>query len=288
MADESRLGRDPLLGVDRLTKIYATGHTRVTALQDLSFTMGSGEILSVIGPSGCGKSTLLKCIAGLVPITSGSIALGGKQIAAPFGETGGGVETVIPDRETERSKIGFVFQEPRLLPWRTVRQNIAFGLQVGPDRSRSNDEIRDSVDELIELVRLNGFENSYPSELSGGMRQRVALARALAINPSLLLMDEPLASLDELAKRKLQQELLEIITGTRKTSIWVTHDLDEAIMMGDRVMVLSKNPGSLLEVLEVPFGRHRSIVELSKRQAYNQLRVRLLELLSVEESGLQA
>lgn len=284
MARESRSEHDPLLVVDRLTKIYARGQTQVTALEDVSFSMDAGEILSVIGPSGCGKSTLLKCIAGLVPITSGLIRLGGEQIVTGFGETEGESERVDAHSKVGGSKVGFVFQEPRLLPWRNVRQNIAFGLQVGPDKWRSNEEIRDSVDELIELVHLSGFKNSYPSELSGGMRQRVALARVLAVSPSLLLMDEPLAALDELTKSRLQQELLEIITETRKTSIWVTHDLDEAILVGDRVVVLGGNPGSIREVLDVPFDRPRKMVELSKRSEYTQLRIRLLELLSVEEA----
>lgn len=277
-----------LLVVDHLTKVYANGPMDITALEEVSFRMRVGEILSVIGPSGCGKSTLLKCIAGLLPITVGTIYIGGELVAA--GTKGGATESTATDarRPSDRGKTGFVFQEPRLLPWRTVRQNVAFGLQVGPDKCTSKEQVRQRVDELIELVHLSGFEDNYPPELSGGMRQRVALARGLAIDPSILLMDEPLGALDELTKRRLQQELLDIIRQTGKTSIWVTHDLDEAIVMGDRIMVLETHPGRIREVLDVPFPRPRRMVELNKQPAYTELRIQMLELLAVDEAEAPA
>lgn len=254
-----------VLVVRSLGKTYVARGERVVALDNLSFSVGAGRILSVIGPSGSGKSTLLKCIAGLVTVTSGLITIGGEDVV-------GG----------RSSPTGFVFQEPRLLPWQNVRHNVAFGLRARGNGDLRRDEVRTRVDHLIDLVGLTAFASAYPAELSGGMCQRVALARSLAIDPDLLLMDEPLSALDELTRTQLQQELLDIIAASAKTALWVTHDLDEALVVGDEVLALGGQPSTIVARHAVPFGRPRQVVSMSKRPEYLDLRVRLLEFLAGE------
>lgn len=273
MAGAGLRGGDRLLVVQSITKAYATRRSGVIAFEDLSFSVRSGRILSVIGPSGCGKSTLLKCIAGLTSVTSGVITVAGEDVVVGPGGSNGG---------RSASRAGFVFQEPRLLPWQTVRQNVAFGLRAGAGRGLGRDEVRGRVDRLVELVGLTGFASAYPGQLSGGMRQRVALARGLAIDPDLLLLDEPLSALDELTKRRLLDELLDIIAAAGKTAVWVTHDLDEALVAGDEVLVLVGQPSTVVARFDVPFERPRRSVALSKTPGYVDLRIRLLESLAGE------
>lgn len=273
-------GGGELLAVRGLTKIYATRRSRVVAFDNLSFDVSPGRILSVIGSSGCGKSTLLKCIAGLVPVTGGAITVAGEDVTIPSADSGGSNGS----RPSGGNRTGFVFQEPRLLPWQTVRQNVAFGLRSALGKGLERNEIRARVDRLLDLVRLTESAAAYPGELSGGMRQRVALARGLAIDPDLLLMDEPLSALDELTRKRLQEELLDIIAAAGKTAVWVTHDLDEALVTGDEVLVLGGQPGTVVARFEVPFGRPRRTVSLSKTTEYVDLRIRLLEALSGAES----
>ena len=203
-------------------------------LRDIDITIAPGEFLAIVGGSGCGKSTLLRLIAGLEQPSSGAVLLDGRGIAGPG-----------RDR-------GLVFQDHRLLPWQTVRENVAFAL-AEPGGAQA----RRTVAEHIELVGLQGFEHTYPGQLSGGMAQRAALARALVNRPGVLLLDEPFASLDALTRIQLQQEILRIWQRERTTVVLVTHDIDEALFLGDRVLVLSPRPGAIRRLVQVPLPRPR-------------------------------
>jgi NitT/TauT family transport system ATP-binding protein len=221
------------LSVSDVTKVYraAQGQT-VTALDNVSLDIDDGQIIALIGPSGCGKSTLLRMIAGLDNDYDGMLAWAS------------------PPRPGH--DIGFVFQEPALLPWRTVQRNVGLGLE---GKNSSNDQINERVTELLHMVGLQDFSNSYPSELSGGMRQRVAIVRALAYNPQILLMDEPFGALDAITRDKLQDDLLNIWEHTHKTIVLVTHSVEEAAYLADRVVVLSARPGRIRAIHQVPFSR---------------------------------
>lgn len=218
---------EALLEISRLNKRFDSAGGGVRALQDVELTVKQGEFVTVIGPSGCGKSTLLRIIAGLDTGYTGHVALEGEAIGGP------GVDK------------GFVFQEHRLFPWLTVEKNIASDLPLG------NKEIRHKVDELIDLVQLNGFEKSYPRELSGGMAQRVAIARALLRSPKILLLDEPFGALDAFTRAHMQQALLEIWRKNKTTMILVTHDIDEAVCLGERVVILEPRPGRIRQTVRV-------------------------------------
>lgn len=196
------------------------------------------EIVALVGPSGCGKTTLLRCIAGLTDLSTGQLLVHGVPVAGP------------PDG------VGMVFQHFGLLPWKTVYENAAFGLAMARN---SPAVIAERVGHYLELVGLTGFEQHYPYQLSGGMQQRVGLVRALAINPSVLLMDEPFAALDAQTREILQEELLQLMERPeeRKTMVFITHSIDEAILLGDRIAVMSARPGRIKEMLEVPFGHPR-------------------------------
>jgi NitT/TauT family transport system ATP-binding protein len=210
----------------------------IEVLQDVSATVRSGEFLSIVGPSGCGKTTLLRIFAGLIPASSGSVLYDGEPISGPS------------------SRIGFVFQNDNLLPWRTVEDNVALGPQMRHERRGS---YLPRVRAMLGLVGLAGFAEYYPHQLSGGMRQRVNLARALAIQPEVLLMDEPFASLDAQTRDIMQEELLRIWRETRNTVIFITHQIDEAIFLADRVMIMRARPGSVQEVCAVEIERPRSL-----------------------------
>jgi sulfonate transport system ATP-binding protein len=206
----------------------------VNVLRDVNLEIESGEFICIVGQSGCGKSTLLKIIAGLSNCDSGSVALYGKVIQKPG-----------PD-------IGMIFQEHRLFPWLTVEENVALGL----DRISEYKKLQ-IVSEYLELVNLAGFESAYPYQLSGGMAQRASIARSLVTNPKVLLLDEPFGALDALTRIQLQQEILRIWKREKTTMILVTHDLDEAIYLGDRVVVMSSRPGSILDVFSIALSRPR-------------------------------
>jgi len=208
----------------------------ILALDGMSFTVEKGKIAAIVGPSGCGKTTLLKVIAGLLPVNSGEIWLDDSPIRGPG---------------ADRS---MVFQSPSLLPWRTVLRNITYGLELQGVKVR---DAEGTATYLINLVGLSGFEQSYPHELSGGMKQRVNLARALATDPQLLLLDEPLASLDAQTRESMQVELQRILFETSKTAVFVTHQTSEAIYLGDIVIVSSARPGVVREVICVDFPRPR-------------------------------
>lgn len=217
--------------------------TEVKALAEVNLSVRPNEFLSIIGPSGCGKTTLLKMIDGLIPYDSGKISIDGKQISAPG-----------PDRAV-------VFQTFALLPWRTVLANVEFSLEL---RQISAQERTEIARDCLKRVGLGDFENHYPHELSGGMQQRAGLARALAVNPSILLMDEPFGAVDAQTRQLLQEELLELWQRERKTVIFITHSMDEAVYLSDRVVVMTPRPGRVAEVLDVPLARPR-IAEAVRR-----------------------
>lgn len=206
-------------------------------LDDISFEINDGEFLSIVGPSGCGKTTLLRLVAGLARPDAGKIVIDGKEIRGPG-----------PERAV-------VFQDFALLPWADVLSNVSFGLKLRgvPKRARQEHARR-----LIELVGLTGFEKSFPGQLSGGMRQRVGLARALAVEPKYLLMDEPFGSLDEISRRVMQEELLRIWERDKKTAVFITHSVEEAVFLSDRIVIMHAQPGRIADVLDVRLPRPRT------------------------------
>lgn len=208
----------------------------MTILSDIDLAVDQGEVVSVIGPSGCGKTTLLNIIAGLAPPWTGVASTQHLTITGPG-----------PDRTV-------VFQEDAVFPWMTVRKNVAYALTL---RKTAKEEADKVVAEMIGLVGLQGKEDMYPRQLSGGQRKRVDLARALAAKPSVLLMDEPYAALDQMTKQRLQQEFLNAVHRERMTSIFVTHDLEEAIFVADRIVIMAANPGRVVEIVPVPFSHPR-------------------------------
>jgi NitT/TauT family transport system ATP-binding protein len=210
--------------------------TGVLALDNVSLEVRDNEFLTIIGPSGCGKTTLLRIVAGLIPYDRGEVLVDGKQVKGPG-----------PERAV-------VFQNFALMPWANILTNVAFGLEL---RGVPKAEREARAHELIRLVGLDGFERRLPRELSGGMQQRVGLARALAVNPEILLMDEPFGALDEQTRRLLQEELLKIWEQHRKTVIFITHSMEEAVLLGDRVLLMTPRPGKIKEIIPVPIPRPR-------------------------------
>lgn len=224
-----------LRGVSK-TFVGRDGST-VEALHDVDLDVAEGEFLTVLGPSGCGKTTLLKIMAGLISRDGGEIRINGSPVTGPG-----------PDRAV-------VFQNFALMPWATVVDNVAFGLQL---RGVKEAEREERARTLIQTVGLQGFEKKRPGELSGGMQQRVGLARALVVDPQILLMDEPFGSVDEQTRRLLQEELLSIWEKTRLTVVFITHSMEEAVLLGDRVALMSNRPGQIAEIVPVPLERPRS------------------------------
>ena len=237
--------------IENLSKSYLVQNEEVKALQGINLTIRDGEFVAIVGSSGCGKSTLLKIIAGLENGYQGSVLLGKERIAGP------GLDR------------GMVFQEHRLLPWLTVEKNITFGL-----KNKKPEDIARLVSEHIDLVGLSGFTNAYPYQLSGGMAQRVSIARALVNQPQLLLLDEPFGALDALTKIQMQQEVLRIWEVEKTTMILVTHDIDEAIFLGDRVVVMSSRPGTIRRIIpiDIPRPRDRSSSEFAhiRKEIYHE------------------
>jgi ABC-type nitrate/sulfonate/bicarbonate transport system ATPase subunit len=219
---------EDILKIEGLYKRFLVDKKEVEILKDINLSIKEGEFITIVGHSGCGKSTLLKIIAGLVDYQIGSV-------------TNQGVKIVGPDVDR-----GMVFQEHRLLPWLSIRDNIGFGLN-----KISLKEKNKMVDEMINLVKLNGFENVYPHQLSGGMAQRAAIARGLVTNPKILLLDEPFGALDALTRIQMQKEILRIWEKEKTTMILVTHDIDEAVYLGQRIIVMSARPGEIKSVIEV-------------------------------------
>ena len=229
------------LEIAHLTKRYYVERDgrQVLALSDVTLSVAEGEVVAIVGPSGCGKTTLLNIVAGLLPYDRGTLAIDGRTIAGP------GVDRAV------------VFQHSSLLPWRTIAGNVRYGMEL--QRRFDEASMQERTDFFIRLVGLEGFEKHYPSELSGGMQQRVNLARALAADPIVLLMDEPFAALDAQTREHMQAELLKIWTAARKTVLFITHQINEAVYLADRVAVMSSRPGTVKGVFDIPFDRPRSL-----------------------------
>jgi NitT/TauT family transport system ATP-binding protein len=228
--------RAAAVAVKDLSMEFSSRGQRLVALQDIDLDIAPGEFFVIVGPSGCGKTTLLRVLQGLASPTRGRILVGGKLVTGPG---------------TDR---GFVFQQDALYPWRSVLRNVGFGLEL---QGVAKAEARARAGAMIDLVGLNGFESHYPHELSGGMRQRVNLARALAIEPAILLMDEPFAALDALTRETMQHELLRIAAAAGTTVIFITHQIDESVFLGDRVAVFATRPGRLQEIIPIDLPRPR-------------------------------
>jgi NitT/TauT family transport system ATP-binding protein len=221
-----------------ISMVFSRRGQRFQALRDVSLQVAAGQFISIVGASGCGKTTVLRIVDGLTTPTRGQVWVDGQPVARPG-----------PDR-------GFVFQQDALFPWRTVLDNVIFGLEV---QGKPKREARERADVLVRLVGLSGFEQHFPHELSGGMRQRANLARALTIDPDVLLMDEPFASLDAQTREIMQSELLRIWRSNRKTVLFVTHQIDEAVYLADRVVVMTSRPGQVKAVLDVNLPRPRDL-----------------------------
>lgn len=237
-----------VLEVKNIAKIYQvdeTGLMSLEALKDINLTVSKGEFISIIGPSGCGKSTLFGIIGGLVESTSGEIRVKGEIVKGPH------------------PSIGMVFQEESAFPWLTTIENVEFGLRMAGWNKK---ERRAKAREMIELVGLSGFENHYPGELSGGMRQRVAIARTLVMDPEIILMDEPFGALDEQTRLILGEELLRIWEKIRATILLITHSISEAVMLSERVLVMSGRPGSFKKMITIDIPRPRSSFIISTKR----------------------
>jgi NitT/TauT family transport system ATP-binding protein len=224
------------IAVSHVSKVFRSAEREVVALQDIHLDIPQGQFVCLLGPSGCGKSTLLNAIAGFAPPSAGSITAAGQVVAAPG-----------PER-------GMVFQEYALFPWMTVAENIAFGLQI---KRQPPAQVAATVDRLLAMLSLGDFRQRYPKDLSGGMRQRVAIARVLALDSPIMLMDEPFGALDALTRRNLQDELLRIWSELKKTIIFVTHSIEEAIYLADRIVVMTYRPGTVKRDLLVELPRLR-------------------------------
>jgi NitT/TauT family transport system ATP-binding protein len=234
-----------LIVVQEISRIFTSGARSVSALDRVSFDIQGGEFVSIVGPSGCGKTTLLKIISGLLPATSGNISVNGRPVTSPL------------------ENVGMVFQSPVLLKWRPVMQNILLPVEFAKlDAARHLERARS----LVTLVGLDGFEEMYPHQLSGGMQQRVSLCRALVTDPQLLLMDEPFGALDAMTRDELDIELLRIWEERKKTVIFVTHSIQEAVFLSDQVFVMSARPGKLLETLSIEMPRPRSMEMMSSAE----------------------
>src|SRR5215468_10697413 len=230
--------RQPLLSIRGVTKRFPVGDGEIEALARVDLTIACGEFVCLIGASGCGKSTLLRIVAGFEEPTSGDVTVHGKPVTGPGSDR------------------GMVFQDYALFPWMTVRQNIGFGPR---QRQLPRKEVEDIADEFVKLVGLERAASRYPSQLSGGMKQRVAIARVLANNANILLMDEPFGALDALTREQLQRELLQIWARTRVTIVFVTHSVEEAALLADRVLVMSSGPGRIEADIEVDLPRPRDV-----------------------------
>ncbi len=249
-----------LLTVEKVGKTYGD----VEAMRDVSLEVDEGEFVSIVGPSGCGKSTLMEIVGGLIAPTAGTITIGGRVV------------------EGTDPSVGIVFQQESAFPWRTVAENVAFGLEMsGVDQDERSRRAR----EMIELVGLAGFEDRYPSELSGGMRQRVAIARTLVMEPRIILMDEPFGALDEQTRLILGEELLRIRDATGATVLFITHSFDEALLLSDRIVVMTARPGRVKKIVENPLPRPRDSTIVSDPE-FGRLSGELWE--SLREESMQA
>ena len=257
--------REPVIVSKNLTIGYKLHRERklLTALKDINLTIYKGEFVCLLGPSGCGKTTFINAISGLVPPWEGSIEVDGRPVTGPG-----------PDR-------GMVFQDYALMPWRTVESNVRMPFEF-QDLKLLKAQIDERVARYLELVELTGFEKSFPYELSGGMKQRVGIARALATEPKILLADEPFAAIDAMTREAMQSELERFVTKTRQTVVFITHSIDEAITLGDRIVVISRRPGRIKEVIDVNLPRPRFDQELKSLPEYAEIREHIWRLVKDE------
>ena len=229
----------PSIEVSAVSKVYRAGTAAaVEAVSTVSFTVPRGQFVAILGPSGCGKSTLLMMVGGLEAVSSGRIVVDGKPMTGP------------------RTSIGVMFQDPTLLPWKSALDNVLFPVRV---LKRSIEDHREAANNLLQQVGLNGFEHKRPHELSGGMRQRVAICRTLVYDPDVLLMDEPFSALDAISRDEMNELLLDLWQQFTKTALFVTHSIREAVLLADRVLVMTRRPATIVEDLTVPFARPRSM-----------------------------
>ncbi len=228
----------PVISARELSLVFQTADAPVYALSKVNLAVEDGDFVSFIGPSGCGKTTLLRVIADLEQATSGSITVNG----------------MTPQEARLKRAYGYVFQAPALYPWRTVERNVGLPLEI-----MGLDHAAERIAKNLELVNLKGFEKKYPWQLSGGMQQRVSIARALAFDPKLLLMDEPFGALDEIVRDKLNQQLLELWDRTKKTVVFVTHSIPEAVFLSSKIVVMSPRPGRIIDVIETNLPRNRTL-----------------------------
>nr|BFD66109.1 ABC transporter ATP-binding protein [Bdellovibrio sp. HAGR004] len=231
MADQAQIQ------IKHVSKVFKGSEQDVVALKDIDFSIPEGQFVCLLGPSGCGKSTLLNAIAGFSLPSEGSVVVGGQEVFEPG-----------PDR-------GMVFQEYALFPWMTVEENITFGLRI---KKADPAKIEEKLQQLLKTLKLTDFRRRFPKDLSGGMRQRVAIARVLALDPPIMLMDEPFGALDALTRRSLQDELLKIWSDLKKTVVFVTHSIEEAIYLADRIVVMSYRPGTVKKDVQVDIPRPRN------------------------------
>lgn len=253
-----------MIRLEHISKIYLTQKgDLIPALEDISMEVSENEFITIVGPSGCGKSTLLKLICGLAPLNQGTIYVRDMIVTGP-----------LPD-------VGFVFQHPVLLPWRSVFQNVMFSIEM---LGLNNKSFKGRVLELLHLAGLSGFETKYPHELSGGMQQRVAICRALVHNPSMLLMDEPFGALDAMTREEMGLELLRIWEERRKTIVFVTHSISEAVMLADRVVVMTPRPGQIARIIEVQLPRPR-ILEMESSERFKDYCQEVRELIFAPSGG---
>jgi NitT/TauT family transport system ATP-binding protein len=258
----------PLIEARNVTAAYENvrERTRLVALRNVNLDIAEGEFVAIVGPSGCGKTTFLNMVAGFIRPVTGTVKVRGEEVHGPGADR------------------AMVFQDYALLPWRTVERNVRFGVEMRAG-GLSKTKLADRVQHSIELVGLKGFERSFPHELSGGMRQRVGIARALVSEPEILLMDEPFAAIDAMTREGMQAELERIIAKTRQTVIFITHSIDEAIQLADRVVVISQRPGCVREIVEVDLPRSRFDVDARSDPHFIELREHVWGLLRDEALG---
>ncbi len=242
------MGDQAVITVEKAGKIFQSGRGPVNALGSFDLTANEGEFVAIVGPSGCGKSTLLWAMAALWPLTSGSIKIYGQEVREP------------------RREVGMVFQSANLLPWRDLMSNIYFPFEIMRDDPKRH---QGQIDELLQLTALQGFERHYPRELSGGMQQRASIVRALSPDPKVLLMDEPFGALDAFTRDEMNVMLLEIWERSRKTIVFVTHSIPEAVYLSDRVYVMTPRPGRNSKVYDIPLGRPRPLALTTERAFFD-------------------
>lgn len=250
-----------------LSKKYGTGEDTLTVMENLSLDVDDREFVVLVGPSGCGKTTLLKMMDGQIEPTSGEVRINDQTVTGPVPE------------------VAMVFQSFELLPWRSVMKNVELGLEI---QGVPKDERRERAQRWIDMVGLEGFEDSYPSGLSGGMQQRVGLARALAVEPEILLMDEPFGALDAQTKDEMQTELLQLWEREQKTVFFITHDISEAIYLADRVLVMSQKPAVISKEIEIPFSRPRAgrRVEIETDDRFEEIERELRAELGLDKQAM--